>query len=216
MGKIYYDCSDILQRDPSKKGEDGVYVIYPDTRREVYCDMMTDGGGWTVIQKRQDGDVDFYRTWIEYKHGFGNVSNNYWIGNEAIHTLTKDKNQELRVDLQRHNGEKAHAMYTTFYIGDEDNKYTLTVSGYSGTAGDSLTWHSGSRFSTKDQDNDYKTDGSCAIMRHGAWWYSNCLKSNLNGEYAQSAVFGWNYPVWENWKSDEALKQTVMMIRNKS
>ncbi|XP_062576796.1 integrin alpha-4-like [Saccostrea cucullata] len=136
-------------------------------------------------------------------------------GNDAIHTLTKDKNQELRVDLQSFSGEQAYAVYSTFYIGDENNKYILTVSGYSGTAGDSLTWHSGSRFSTKDQDNDYKTDGSCAVMRHGAWWYSNCLKSNLNGEYAMSVAFAWNYPVWEHWRGSEAMKKTVMMIRNK-
>ncbi|XP_062621841.1 fibroleukin-like, partial [Saccostrea cucullata] len=133
--KIYKDCSEILKRDPSKRGQNGVYVIYPDIRREVYCDMTTEGGGWTVIQKREDGDVDFYRTWIEYKEGFGNPSKNYWIGNDAIHTLTREKDQELRVDLQRHNGEQAYAVYTTFYILDEDSKYNLTVSGYNGTAG---------------------------------------------------------------------------------
>ncbi|XP_062604877.1 fibrinogen-like protein A, partial [Saccostrea cucullata] len=131
---MYKDCSDIVQKDPSKEGQDGVYIIYPDTRKEVFCDMTTDGGGWTVIQKRQDGDVDFYRSWITYKHGFGNASKNYWIGNDAIHTLTKDKNQELRVDLERYNGQQAYAVYTTFYIGDELSKYILTVSGYSGTA----------------------------------------------------------------------------------
>ncbi|XP_062614061.1 fibroleukin-like, partial [Saccostrea cucullata] len=134
LEKIYNDCSEILKRNPSRKGKDGVYVIYPDRRREVYCDMTTDGGGWTVIQKREDGDVDFYKTWIEYQQGFGNATKNYWIGNDAIHTLTRDKDQELRIDLQRHNGEQAYAVYSTFYIEDEDNEYTLTVSGYSGTA----------------------------------------------------------------------------------
>ncbi|XP_061176962.1 fibrinogen C domain-containing protein 1-B-like [Saccostrea echinata] len=214
--KIYKDCSDIVKRDQSKKGQDGVYVIYPDTRREVFCDMTTGGGGWTVIQKRQDGEMDFYRTWIEYKDGFGTVTKNYWIGNDVIHALARDKNQELRIDLQRHNGEQAYAVYSTFYIGDENNKYMLTVSGYNGTAGDSLTYHNGMRFSTKDQDNDIKSDGSCSILRHGAWWYKNCLHSNLNGQYAQSALSGWEYPVWEHWKYDEALKKTVMMIRYKN
>ncbi|XP_062570728.1 fibrinogen C domain-containing protein 1-B-like [Saccostrea cucullata] len=215
--KAYKDCSDILKREQSKKGHDGVYVIHADIWRAVYCDMKTDGGGWTVIQKREDGDVDFYRTWIEYKQGFGSASQNYWIGNDAIYALTEEKNQELRVDLQRHNGEQAYAVYSTFYIGDEDSKYMLAVSGYNGTAGDSLIdFHNGMRFSTKDQDNDM-SGGDCATKYHGAWWHEDCYQSNLNGQYATSALIGYNYPVWVTFNdSFEALKRTVMMIRQKN
>ncbi|XP_061176993.1 ficolin-1-like [Saccostrea echinata] len=182
----------------------------------VYCDMTTEGGGWTAIQRRQDGSTDFYRTWSEYKQGFGDPSKNYWIGNDAIYELTKNKDQELRVSLQRFNGDEAYAQYSTFYVGDENKKYKLTVSGYSGTAGDSLTYpHNGSKFSTKDQDNDVSSD-NCATIIHGAWWYKSCYNSNLNGEYAQSALTGGKYPVWYHWKQTEALKQTVMMIRYKN
>ncbi|XP_061176978.1 ficolin-1-like [Saccostrea echinata] len=174
--------------------------------------MTTDGGGWTVIQKREDGDVDFYRTWKEYKEGFGNASKNYWIGNDAIHALTKDQDQELRVNLQRFNGETAFAEYSTFYIGNEADKYRMTVSGYNGTAGDGLDYHNGMKFSTKDQDNDIGRR-HCAESYHGAWWYRSCLVSNLNGEYAQSAVFYFDHPIWEQWTDGEALQKTLMMIQ---
>ncbi|XP_061176961.1 fibrinogen-like protein A [Saccostrea echinata] len=211
------DCEDILKKCPSLKGRDGVYRIFLAAEvKSVYCDMSTDGGGWTAIQRRQDNSTDFYKNWEDYKHGFGDPENNYWIGNDAIHELTKNEDQELRVELQSFDGDKAYAQYTTFYVGNEDSKFKLTVSGYLGTTGDSLGYHNGMMFSTKDQDND-RYGGDCAANWHGAWWYNGCLLSNLNGEYAQSAVTGGKYPVWFSWKEkNEALKQTVMMIRYKN
>ncbi|XP_061176270.1 ficolin-2-like [Saccostrea echinata] len=177
--------------------------------------MTTDGGGWTAIQKRIDGSTDFYRTWKEYRNGFGDPKNNYWIGNDAIHALTKDQDQELRIDLQRFNGNTAYAEYSTFYIGNEADKYPLTVSGYTGTASDSFTYHNGNKFSTKDQDND-RDSRHCAVQFHGGWWYYDCHRSNLNGQYALYALFDWKYPTWKHWKYNEALKKTQMMIRHRN
>ncbi|XP_056001457.1 angiopoietin-related protein 7-like isoform X3 [Ostrea edulis] len=212
---IHGSCMRILQSDPGVKRKDGVYSIkVNDQVKEVYCDMTTDGGGWTVIQKRQDNSTDFYKTWADYKKGFGDPSTNYWLGNDAIHFLTMT-NQELRVELMRFSGEKAYALYSTFKIGDENSKYQLTVSGYSGTAGNSLKYHSGHQFSTWDQDND-ATDTNCAVQYHGAWWYLGCHFANLNGRYAESALSHPQYPVWYHWESKYvALKNTAMMIRPK-
>ena len=41
--------------------------------------METDGGGWTVLLKRQDGSVEFYRNWADYKSGFGNLEGEHWL-----------------------------------------------------------------------------------------------------------------------------------------
>uniref|UniRef100_A0A8W8J4Y6 Fibrinogen C-terminal domain-containing protein n=1 Tax=Magallana gigas TaxID=29159 RepID=A0A8W8J4Y6_MAGGI len=211
----YTDCSEILRSDPSKKKHDGVYTIYPDhvNKKEIFCDMTTEGGGWTVIQKRIDGSTDFYRTWEEFKKGFGNSSRNYWIGNDVIHQLTKTSPQKLRIALQRYSGEKGQAEYSKFAVGNEKTKYKLTVSGYSGTIGDCLGNRNGWKFTTKDQDNDnYKAN--CAKLYHAAWWYDACLATNLNGLYAKSALIGYKYNTWAAWKNKpEALRTTLMMIR---
>ncbi|XP_062602963.1 ficolin-1-like [Saccostrea cucullata] len=139
--------------------------------------MTTEGGGWTVIQKRQDGSTNFYRTWNEYKAGFGDPSKNYWIGNDALHLLTKNRKHELRLDLQRFNGQKGYAKYSSFAVGDEGSKYKLSVSGHSGI-GDSLIQHNRMKFTTKDQDND-RNSSNCAVIYKGGWWYNNCYHSNI-------------------------------------
>ncbi|XP_062569875.1 fibrinogen alpha chain-like [Saccostrea cucullata] len=183
MKEKHKDCADILKNRPLSK--DGVYSIYPDmkTKKSVYCDMTTDGGGWTVIQRRQDGVTDFYRNWAEYKKGFGDAKDEYWLGNDAIYTLTMDKRQELRIDLERFSRQKAHATYSRFYIGNEAEKYKLRVEGFKGTKGlgDSFGPYSNMKFSTKDRDNDTNS-GSCAKGYIAAGWFASCLSCNLNDE----------------------------------
>lgn len=34
---------------------------------QVFCDMKTRGGGWTVLQRRWNGSLDFHRGWRDYK-----------------------------------------------------------------------------------------------------------------------------------------------------
>jgi len=82
-------------------------------------------------------------------------------------------------------------------------------------SGDSLLGHSGYAFSTKDRDHD--TFGlSCAYTFHGAWWYSNCHSSNLNGLYHQndSVVEYAKGIIWYSWmKFNISLKATTMKTR---
>ena len=161
-----------------------MYSINPDGTGHfsVYCDMRTDGGGWTVFQRRQDGSVDFYRGWDDYKAGFGQLTAEFWLGNDKIHRLTASRPSSLRVELEDWNGGKAYAKYGKFKIGDEQAQYRLEVGSYSGTAGDSLAYHNNMAFSTKDRDNE-RWDGHCAVSQASGWWHDSCIYSDLNGKY---------------------------------
>jgi ficolin len=159
--------------------ENRTVVTLPDGFK-VMCDTKTDGGGWIVIQRRVCGEVDFYLNWDDYKNGFGNLNDTFWLGNDHIHRLTSQGQYELMVDFT-FNGRNYFALYTSFKILGEAEKYKLQVGGYSGNAGDSLAWQNGMFFTTKDRDNDPYNIGNCAITFHGAWWYNTCHQSNLNG-----------------------------------
>ena len=85
----------------------------------------------------------------------------------------------------------------------------------SGDAGDSLAWHNGMKFTTKDRDNDLKSGVQCAQEYKGAWWYNKCHSSNLNGLYLRghhtSEADGVNWYYWR--RNSYSLKKTEMKIR---
>ena len=177
--------------------------------------METDGGGWTVFQRRQDGSIDFYRNWTDYENGFGNLTGEFWLGLGKINRVTKEQSKTLRVDLGDFSKNKAYAQYTTFSVGNSTTEYTLTVGGYSGTAGDSLTTgHNGMKFSTRDNDND-NSGLNCAQYAQGAWWFYGCFNSHLNGPYHHNPVISSvNGTIWNTWKGTYySLKFTEMKTR---
>lgn len=53
-----------------------------------YCDQVTGGGGWTVVQRRGlPGPPyhNFTEDWYGYKDGFGDLTREFWWGNDNIH-----------------------------------------------------------------------------------------------------------------------------------
>ena len=176
---------------------------------------MSNGGGWTVFQRRMDGSVDFYLKWVDYLKGFGDLNGEFWLGLDKIYRLTATGNTSLRVDLEDFEGVSVFAHYSRFIVGGAHTNYTITVGGYSGNAGDSLSVHDNMKFSTKDYDNDLSLNGNCAIAYKGAWWYTEGHLSNLNGLYLAGAHTSHANGVnWGGFKGHRySLKVSEMKIR---
>uniref|UniRef100_A0A671R250 Zmp:0000000846 n=1 Tax=Sinocyclocheilus anshuiensis TaxID=1608454 RepID=A0A671R250_9TELE len=194
------DCSEALLNGETSSGPYTIYISGDEKQPvRVYCDMSTDGGGWMVFLRRQRGKVDFYRNWRNYSAGFGDTNDEFWLGLSNLHKITSAGQYELRVDL-RDGQESVFAVYDKFYIADPRSRYKIQIGAYSGTAGDSLSYHQNRPFSTYDNDNDIAVT-NCALSYKGAFWYKNCHRVNLMGKYGDSSHSkGIN---WFHWKGHE-------------
>uniref|UniRef100_A0A665UZ10 Tenascin C n=1 Tax=Echeneis naucrates TaxID=173247 RepID=A0A665UZ10_ECHNA len=205
------DCSQALLNGDTSSGLYTVYLGGDESQPlQVYCDMSTDGGGWIVFLRRQSGRLEFFRNWKNYTAGFGDMNDEFWLGLSNLHKITAGGQYELRVDL-RDKGETAHAQYDKFSVSEPRTRYKVHVGGYSGTAGDSMTYHHGRPFSTYDHDNDIAVT-NCALSYKGAFWYKNCHRVNLMGRYGDNSHSkGVN---WFHWKGHEhSIEFAEMKIR---
>lgn len=211
---------------------------------EAVCDMVTKGGGWTLIQRRQDGSVYFEnRTWDEYVHGFGSPSSSFWLGLDKIYALVaKEKGRPLTLRIEIRGdycseGDRCSNLPDGFWWGEWDFKisdasrnYKLTLS--PATAGN-LTEHTGSdkffymnngkQFTAIDRDNDNFKEGNCAQFRDfGGWWHHDCGYVALNGRYGDTSArwrnMYWFYSVGRNPTITYYIKprHSIMMVRPKS
>ena len=169
----------------------GVYTIanfcgVKCSHTRVYCDTSSGGGGWTVIQRRKDGSVEFKnRDWVEYEDGFGNLHGEFWIGLRSMHCLTSQGNWELRIDYQLKNGTKSYLHYNKFAVGSAEDQYPLNISEFDRIGlTDPFYTHvlNGMKFSSRDQDNDSTSFLNCGSS-FGGWWHRSCNRIALNHAY---------------------------------
>ncbi|XP_027056202.1 ficolin-1-A-like [Pocillopora damicornis] len=196
-------CANCAELYKAGNTTSGVYTIYPDglSAVDVYCDQSTGGGGWTVIQKRMDGSVNFNRSWCDYKRGFGNLSGEFWLGLDKINGLTWRTKNKLRVDLEFNLSQGIQRIfeeYDLFLVETECKDYALTIGRvFTGNASDSFDHNRNASFFTMDKD----TQLGCA-KKFGAWWYpegkDHCGNSNLNGIYQHE-----NGLKWAQWSQNQ-------------
>ncbi|XP_022250685.1 techylectin-5B-like [Limulus polyphemus] len=174
-----------------------------------------------VIQRRGNfsGDLqDFNQDWNIYKLGFGRLEEEFWLGNENIHTLTKQEECVLRIELEDFDGNQRWAEYVIFQVFGEEQQYRISVDGYRGNAGDALAdrWYGINLlpFSTFDKDND-RSPLHCGQLMQNGWWWRSCGRS-LNGKYSSNprnkhASKGVVWFRWRGWYY--SLRKVEMKIR---
>ncbi|XP_034108392.1 angiopoietin-4 isoform X2 [Drosophila albomicans] len=180
-----------------------------------------DNEGWTVILNRSSDDVSFQRGWLDYKEGFGNLAGDFFIGLDKLHALTSSVLHELRIELEDFDGNVAHAGYDAFAISGERELYSLQLLGQFITelqpsAGDSLSYQAGAKFSTFDSDNDNCLECSCAQRHKAAGWFNSCATSNLFGIYHQQNPneAGETGIFWDTFQGKEtSLRRVKLLIR---
>uniref|UniRef100_A0A8C2IVD8 Fibrinogen-like protein 1-like protein n=1 Tax=Cyprinus carpio TaxID=7962 RepID=A0A8C2IVD8_CYPCA len=184
------DCYELWQSSGGQ-ARDGLYLIRPgDSPIAVYCAMQE--GGWTVVQHiTVNSSVDFDRGWDEYKHGFGSLTGNHWLGNEHLHQLTRGPARyKLGIKLVDKDAMTKTGEYDPVLVEDEGAQYRLRLGLFQGTVADALTLdtenylHDNQRFTTRDRDNDNYFQ-NCAQLEFqgvagGGWWYDACAGANLN------------------------------------
>ncbi|XP_033236732.1 ficolin-1-A-like [Drosophila pseudoobscura] len=198
----------------------GVYQIKVRGIEPFQVPCVSDSSGWTVIERRFDGSVDFNRNWTAYKDGFGDIRGEFFLGLEKVHLMTVAQPQELHIQLGDVDGTYRYARYDNFVVGSEEEGFLLKSLGeYSGNAGDSLRLHVNGKFATVDRDSF----NNCVNSFDGPWWFQDpksCGHSSLNGKYTKDGIaHGKNGISWGNWnKFDYKLSLTFVkiMIRPKS
>ncbi|TRY60724.1 hypothetical protein DNTS_029053 [Danionella cerebrum] len=171
---LHMDCAEIFKNSSMKSG---FYLVQPlgsSTEVRVYCDM-TEGGGWTVFQRRSDGSQSFDRDWNDYKKGFGDLNSRdgeFWLGNDNLHFFTSQ-------------------VYRNFKVANEEvMHYQLQFGEYTGNAGDALSgsyhpevqwWasHQGMKCHSTNLNGFYhrgpysaETDDGIVWYPWHGWWYS--------------------------------------------
>lgn len=172
VNKLPKDCSSV-------DGPPGIYLISPGESEPIlaHCE-----DGWTTVQKRYDGSIDFNRNWNEYSNGFGSATGEHWLGNRNLHYLTKMNCTQLQINMKDIYNHYWQANYKDFRVSDYSQGFKLYINQYHGNASDAMNYQNNMEFSTVDNDRDI-SNTHCASNYEGGWWFSHCQHANLNGRY---------------------------------
>ncbi|XP_013387676.1 angiopoietin-1 [Lingula anatina] len=146
--------------------------------KDVYCDI-----GWIIVMRRYNSTMDFHRNWAEYKNGFGDPRDQFWMGNEALHALTNQGNYSMQIDMLSCNGNSYYVRWDLFRIENETQKYAveaISVESHNVSSDTKLMELYGREFGTYDVPI-----ANCSQDRGGGWWWGSCGHDHITAFYPE-------------------------------
>ncbi|XP_060597331.1 ficolin-2-like [Ruditapes philippinarum] len=206
-----FDCKEILERD--RFADTGVYTIAVGGTEtlQVYCDMRTNGGGWTVFQHRLDGSVNFQRNFSQYENGFGDINGEFWLGLKYVQKLT-EMPSEFKYEITFSNdGEQPwNERFSRFQLVGP--RYVLSIDDRLYSSGNNY----GETFATFNESPfvALAEDSSTSCLSGDHMWWSFTAQTcnyvlNLNIVYGTKTKIRWA-PESDSYR---ILKASTMMIR---
>lgn len=190
-------CSSILKAGLSTGS--GVYTINPNgTPLTVYCDMTTDGGGWTLVLQNNSAVATPAPAWEASVNGntvTGTMSNNLTTFDQLVGlNYWNILGTQMRVQVGSSPSAISHKAMYSFYING-GSSFTLNLSNENivlgGTQPGIYLVHNGQKWTTSDVDNDTYASNCAAQYANHPWWYTSCWSGNFlaGGSYQDAAYW---------------------------
>jgi len=162
----------------------------------VACNTPVDSDAVAmVVRKQSENAEDFFnKDFKEYQYGFA-ANGESWIGLDKLHQLTSERSYSLKITMTDYDNKTFVAVFDYFKVGPGDN-YVVAVESFNdtlSTLGDSMAYHNGMKFSTKDRDRDLLSSYHCSLRDTGGWWYNGCHVAHPTGLSSATKKNGGKY-----------------------
>ena len=208
-------CADLIGQRPGLGN--GIYWVKPTSSASafrVYCDMTTEGGGWTLVWSNLRGGRGKSVTEIQwftainttplYRSDPGTNLEMFAVYTGLRHWMALAFNGLLRYDWSNDYNNPISERYICPFSLDPANNYTIAFTTGSCTQAigtvvpDLVAFHNNRPFSTYDRDNDTNT-GNCSLdFSLTPWRYTNCWRGSINGGGEWSGLGYLNGAYWVN------------------